>query len=261
MTKAARDDLHDRPCTRRAGRIRRSPTVRSPTVLALAAALAAIGCDSTGPTGTVVFEFDFSTSDHGFDGSFSDVAVAEAENVDFEARHRTLPDPLTGGALYHAGTNISDDLFMFFTRRVDGLEPGGRYAATFSLEIATRIGEDCTIGVGAAVLVKAGAAGEEVRRVVVVQNDRDEYRLSVDKGNQANDGTAGVVIGDIRNGLPGCGAQVPYEREPVSEAGKEVIVQADQDGAVWLFFGTESAFESPHETYFTLFRAELRSLE
>lgn len=214
-----------------------------------------------GPAGDVAFDFDFSTAAHGFVGSFSDVRVAEAENVGFVAGHRTLPDPLAGAALYHFGHNVSDDLFMFFTRRVDGLDPGGRYAAGFSVEIATDIGEDCTVGTGTSVLVKAGAAGEEVRRIVVVVSGSEEYRLNVDKGQQSNDGSAAVVIDDIRNGLPGCGPEVPYDREALIERGKEVTVRADEDGAVWLFFGTESAFEVAHETYFTRFRAELRPLD
>lgn len=225
----------------------------------LALALSSGGCsDPAAPGEGTTYEFTFDAGDHGFTGSFSDVAVAEAGNVGFESGHRSLPGPLDGGALYHAGLNVSDDLFMFFARRVDGLEPGADYTATFEVEIATRYGEDCAIGVGAGVLVKAGAAGEEVRRVVVVQNNQDEYRLSVDKGEQANEGPAAVILGDIRNGLPGCDDEVPYDRETVAMAAKEVTFTADGEGAAWLFFGTESTFESHHEVYFTRFRAELR---
>lgn len=227
------------------------------TILALA--LSTGGCsDPAAPVEETTYEFVFNAGGHGFAGSFSDVAVAEADNVGFESGHRGLPGPLDGGALYHSGLNVSDDLFMFFARRVDGLEPGAPYTATFEVEIATDYGEDCAIGVGAGVLVKAGAAGEEVRRVVVVENNQDGYRLSVDKGEQSNDGPAAVILGDIRNGLPGCDETVPYARETVAMAGKEVTFTADGEGGAWLFFGTESTFESRHEVYFTRFRAELR---
>ena len=222
----------------------------------LVSALLACG-DATGPGEDVVLQFDFSAADQAFVADFSDVAVAQADAVGFVGEHRGLPQPLEGNGLFHSGLNLSDDLFMFFTRRVTGLEPGASYRATFELEIASNAGEDCTIGVGAGVLVKAGAAREEVRRVVVQGNGQEEYRLSVDKGEQANDGEAGVILGDIRNGLPGCDDELAFDREEVAAPGKEVVVQADDEGGIWVYFGTESTFEVRHSTYFTRFRVGL----
>jgi hypothetical protein len=230
----------------------------------LALALLVLGLlacdDATGPGEDLVLDFDFSAGDQGFVGDFSDVAVVQADEVGFVGEHRTLPEPLQGGGLFHSGLNISDDLFMYFTRRVTGLEPGAAYRATFELEIATDVGEGCTIGVGAGVLVKAGAATEEVRRVVVQGNGQEEYRLSVDKGEQANDGEAGVIVGDIRNGLPGCDDDIAFHREEVTAPGKTVDVQADAQGGIWVYFGTESTFEVRHSTYFTRFRVGLTPL-
>lgn len=229
-------------------------------VLLVLTALTA-ACDPAAPSDSLSFAFDFSTGAHGFEGGFSDVAVAEADNVGFVADHRPLPDPLHGAGLYHSGLNVSDDLFMFFTRRVDGLERGGRYEASLELGIASSHGEDCEVGVGSGVLVKAGAAGQEVRRVIVFAQGRDEYRLNVDKGEQANDGPAAVIIGDIRNGLPGCGDDVPFALETVRAPSKTLTLQADADGTAWLFFGTESTFEAFHEVYFTTFRVDLVPLD
>ena len=49
-------------------------------------------------------------------------------------------EPLTGSdSLFITGNNQSDDLFMFFKRRVTGLQPNGRYRVTFALEFVTNV--------------------------------------------------------------------------------------------------------------------------
>lgn len=214
-------------------------------------------CDATGPEDRVVVaEFQFAESDRGFQAGFTDYPVGREEDVGFVADHRPLPAPLTdqGNALFHSGLNISDDLFMFFERRLEGLRPGATYRATFTLEFASEIGEDCTVGVGTAVLLKAGASA--VEPVPVVEDG--DVRLNVDKGNQANRGESAVMLGDIRNGEPGCGDEVPFALETVDDGGESVTVSADEDGGVWVFFGSESAFEVGHELYFTRFQATFR---
>lgn len=225
------------------------------TVLALLLLVAA--CDGTGPEDRVVVaEFSFAEGDREFQAAFTDYPVGREEDVEFVADHRSLPPPLAdqGGALYHSGENISDDLFMFFRRRIAGLDAGSTYRATFTLRFASDTGEDCTVGAGTLVLLKAGAASVEPMPVV----EDGGVRLNVDKGNQANRGEAAVILGDIRNGEPGCGEQVPFALETVDSGGESVVVTADEAGGVWVFFGSESAFEVGHELYFTSFEVTFR---
>lgn len=225
------------------------------TAVAAAAALALAGCGgATAPGDEVRFDFDFRSDPSGWEADFTDFPEGRDEDVNFEAGVRELPDPLEGTALFHRGLNISDDLFMYFKRPVSGLEPGARYRASVEVEIASDVGQDCSVGVGPNVFVKAGAAGTEPVRVV---DERGNVRLSVDKGNQRNSGENALLLGDIRNGRPGCGDDVPFATRTL--AGEETLtVSADENGDLWLFLGSESAFEVAHGLRFTEFRVTLR---
>lgn len=237
-------------------RIHRAGRPAPAAALPLLAWVAMAGCGTLEPEDRFVFNFDFRQEDHGFEADFTDYPVGREEDVEFVADHRPLPPPLDdqGSALFHSGANISDDLFMYFKRRVEGLDPGTAYRATFTLEFASDIGQECTVGVGANVHLKAGAS--RVEPVGVVQDG--DVRLNVDKGEQANRGEAALLLGDMRNGEPGCGEEVPFALQSRESGGENVVVTADDQGRAWLFFGSESAFESPHELFFASLRVVMR---
>lgn len=223
-------------------------------LLILAAALA--GCsETTAPTDARQLDFDFRADPSGWEADFTDFPEGRAGDVGFEAGVRPLPDPLEGQSLFHRGANISDDLFMYFKRRIEGLDPGTRYRVGFEVRFASDEGQDCDVGTGPNVVVKAGAAASEPVRVV---DDEGVVRLSVDKGSQRNPGENALVLGDIRNGQPGCGDDLPFAEETVTVE-ETITVPTDDDGGLWLFFGTESAFEVPHELHFTELRVRLEA--
>jgi hypothetical protein len=227
--------------------------IRNLAVLVLfAASLAA--CSSTSSTSSrFVFDFDFDADTLGWQAGFSDYPQGREKDVQFIADHRSLPDTLSGSAFYHQGNNISDDLFMYFTKEITGLEPGAEYRASFGLTFASNYGQDCDLGVGALVFLKAGAAGVEP---VGSPDSTGIVRLNIDKGNQQNGGANAVLLGDVRNGMPGCAADAPFA--VASRDGETTIrVRADGTGRIWLIFGSESAFESEHQLYFTRLQAVL----
>jgi len=217
-------------------------------------ALGLAGCsDATAPSETRQLDFDFRADPSGWTADFTDFPEGRAADVGFEAGVRSLPDPLEGSSLFHRGNNFSDDLFMYFKHRIEGLEPEARYRARFEVSFASDEGEDCGVGKAPNVVVKAGAAATEPSRVV----DEDGIvRLSVDKGSQRNSGENALVLGDIRNGEPGCGEEVPFAEETVSVE-ETISVSADGDGRLWLLLGTESAFEVAHQLHFTELRVTL----
>ncbi len=227
-----------------------APTPRRAAALAvlLAAAAGLAGCsDATAPPEARQLDFDFRDDPSGWEADFTDFPEGRGGEVGFEAGPRPLPDPLGGPSLFHRGNNFSDDLFMYFKRRVEGLEPGTRYRAGFEIRFASDVGENCEVGVGTNVVVKAGAAATEPTRVV---DENGDVRLSVDKGSQRRSGENALTLGDVRNGRPGCGEAVPFAEETVTVE-ETIAVRADDGGGLWLFFGTESAFEVPHDLYFT----------
>lgn len=223
-------------------------------LIALAVGLA--GCsETTAPSDGRQLDFDFRADASGWEADFTDFPEGRDEDVGFEAGVRPLPDPLEGQSLFHRGNNFSDDLFMYFKRRVEGLEPATRYRAGFEIRFASDEGQDCDVGKAPNVVVKAGAAATEPVRVV---DDRGNVRLSVDKGSQRNPGENALVLGDIRNGQPGCGDDLPFAEETVTVE-ETITVSADDAGGLWLFFGTESAFEVAHGLYFTELRVRLEA--
>lgn len=225
---------------------------------ALLAGFALGGCGMLAPDNRELRAFDFRQGPHGFVADFTDFPEDQEEDVHFEAGHGPLPGELAGQgpALHHRGLNISDDLFMYFKRRVEGLEPNRRYAIAFSLEFASAAGADCDVGAAVLVWLKAGAAAEEPVRTV----EDGHVRLSVDKGQQSQEGGNALLLGDMRNGEPGCGPEVPWALKR-HEDGRTIEVIADAEGGLWLFFGSESGFEVRHELYFTRFEASFRPLD
>jgi hypothetical protein len=213
---------------------------------------------STEGVGAISLTFDLRDAAPGWEAGFAEVAVSQEANVEFVADHRPLPEPLGPGrkALYQSGWNVSDDLFMFFKHRVAGLNPGVAYDATFEVGIVSQAHQGCDVGIGVSVMVKAGATGVEPQRVAV----DGYYVMNVDIGSGALDGgAAALVLGDIRNGLPGCPSVSPqYAEKTLSSGSATLPVTVAADGSLWLLIATDSAFESPHQLYFTAVTVTLR---
>lgn len=220
------------------------------------AVLTLYACDgsTTSPKQPAVYDFDFEVDTTGWQAGFADYPVGREDDVGFIGEVRDRPDTLTvGRALYQFGDNISDDLFMYFARQVDGLEPNTTYRASFHVEFASNHGQDCMFGVGSSVYIKAGVSPIEPD----VDADSGMMRMNIDKGQQHNSGAHALLLGDVRNDQPGCSDDAPYSVS-VRESGEETLtVQSDANGRIWLILATESAFESPHELYFTRLQVQL----
>ena len=221
-------------------------------MVALGLAAPASGCShSTGPEGPLRYDFpliaEMLTS---WSSGSSDYPAELEPAMEVVIDKRALPIE-SGSAFYHAGTNLSDDLWIWFARRMDALEPGRTYRIGFQIDVVTSYHADC-IGTGELVLIKAGASERQPARVLAGDGS---WRMNVDKGEQFEAGEDAVILGDIRNDLPGCPAEPMFGRGSSGPGDGTVEVVADANGGFWIFFGTESAFETRHEIYFS--RVEL----
>jgi hypothetical protein len=211
-----------------------------------------IGCSKADRIG---YRFDFAQGPQGWIPGFADYPPADEAIYGLRADYSSLPAPLdiSRSALFISGVNRSDDLFMYFRWR-GGLRRNTSYRVAFEIEFATRVPAGCA-GVGGApgegVTVKAGATTVEPIPVV---GDDGHYRMNVDKGNQANGGRDAVVLGDIANSQT-CGDEPRWELKQLSSM-PALDVTTDDSGSVWLFFGTDSGFESITSLYYTRFAAE-----
>lgn len=228
-------------------------------VVAIALAIGAGDCNLTSPGGETVAEFDFSDGPQGWTAGFADYRAGDEAMMELESDYRQLPAPLgPDSALFISGRNTSDDLFMYFSRRLDGLDPDTDYDATFDVTIATDVPFGCG-GVGGSpgesVYLKAGAAGVAPN---TAPDDLGTLRLNIDHGNQSQPGANAVVMGTIENTTPCEAGTRPWELKSFLHPGAPLTVRSNAQGAVWLLVGTDSGFESTTSIFVTRFEARLR---
>jgi hypothetical protein len=219
------------------------------SVLATGLACAA-GCSDTGSLG---YDFRFSRGPQGWEAGFADYPAGQEPIFMLEADYRALLPPLdtSTSALYIAGTNRSDDLWMYYKTEV-ALPADTTFRVRFDVEIATAVPSGC-VGVGGApgesVTVKAG--------VSLIEPDRELdaagwWRMNVDKGSQTQGGDDAVVIGDLANSRR-CAEGFEWELKRLG--GPPMMLTTDSTGRAWLFVGTDSGFESRSAVYYTRFTA------
>ena len=202
------------------------------------------------PTGTVVREFDFSSGDQGFTSGFADLpADYDPEFYNLVADHRNLPAELgVGKGLFISGINHSDDLWMFWKKKLTGLQPNTEYQVVLDIEMASNVAPGL-VGVGGApgesVYVKAGASQAEP---LVAPDSEGQLRLTVDKGNQSTSGSAAAVLGNVAKENDDSDQYAIFHRNNRSI---QQSATTSADGSLWIFFGTDSGFESTTALYYT----------
>jgi hypothetical protein len=222
-----------------------------PAACALAACLAFTGgCSKTQSLG---YDFQFSRGPQGWVERFADYPANNEAIFNLVADYRPLPAPLdtSQSALYIAGTNRSDDLWMQYKTEVV-LPPDTNCRVSFSVEIATNAPSGC-VGVGGApgegVTVKAGVSLTEPEREL---DAAGWWRMNVDKGQQTQGGEDVVVIGDLANSRS-CEEGFVWELKRLG--GPPMMFTTDSTGRAWLFAGTDSGYESRSAVYYTRFVA------
>lgn len=208
------------------------------------------------PASTVALSYDFNENDHEFAAGFADLpADYDPAIYELQSDRRPLPANLGGGnALFLSGANRSDDLFMFWKKRVTGLVPGTLYEIAIDLELASSYAVGL-VGIGGppgeAVTVKLGASSIEPK----VDSDAEGWlRLNIDKGNQSNGGKDLAAVGDVAKPEDGSENYVLLHRD--NRAVRQTA-RAAADGSLWLVFGTDSGFEGTTLLYFTKLSAVL----
>ena len=197
----------------------------------------------------VRFEFDFATGAHGFVGGFADYPTNyNPASYLLTADHRPRPANLGGApALFISGDNHSDDLFMFWKKKLTGLPPSTSVLLTMELEFASK---DRTglFGIGGSpgdgVYLKTGATSFEPMAVV----QSGYFHMNLDKGNQAVGGQNMPVRRTIAKPDDG---NDDYVLLPCHHHGTPQTVTTAADGSLWIVFGTDSGFEGETALYYT----------
>ena len=195
----------------------------------------------------LVMEYEFGTDTEGWTEGFADYPQGEEDSYELGYTHSNLPEPLdiTDGALKITGNNYSDDLFMYITRKISGLTPNESYRLKFNLQLGSDAPSNA-FGVGGApgesVYLKAGATA--TKPATSIDNSK-HHRMTLDKGNQSEDGKDMVLIGNIANGTD------KAEYTLISRSNEEPFTAtADGNGELWVIIGTDSGYESVTTLYY-----------
>ena len=199
------------------------------------------------------WEFDFAASDHGFVAGFADYPSRDFDPAlyDLVTDRRARPANLGGApALFIGGSNRSDDLFMFWKKRITGLPPNTAVRLTMEIEFASKYAEGL-IGIGGGpgegVIVKVGAVPFEPQAVIDPRSD-NWWRMNLDKGNQSVGGADMSVVGHVCKPDDGTENYVPLVR---GQHGAAITATTASDGSLWLVFGSDSGFEGRTELYYS----------
>ena len=208
---------------------------------------------------STLLSWDFSEGDFDWQGDFADYPSGEDDFFQLDSGLRPLPNNLGDDtALFITGDNRSDDLFMYFRREINGLEPNTDYEVNFDIELASNA-PDGSIGIGGSpansVFLKAGVTLIEPLPLVDASGD---LRLNIDKGNQANSGTDSVLLGDIAKPESDT---FDFDYEIIERTNQEPFVfSTDDSGSAWLYFGTDSGFEGTTALYYTNFAVDFTTV-
>jgi hypothetical protein len=204
---------------------------------------------SSALTSSITLTWSFASAAQGWTGNFTDYTLGMESSIGFQSGWSSMPSPLTGGGFKLSGNNASDDLWMFASRVLTtshGIVANALYDVTMTVWIGSNAPSGC-IGTGGApgesVWLKGNVVATQPRAVV----SGDEVLFNLNKGNQAEVGPQALSFGDLANGDP-C-EDPPVYRRLVRTATRPTAVRATSTGSLWVYFGSDSGFES-RSTYF-----------
>ncbi|HOQ14079.1 MAG TPA: S-layer homology domain-containing protein [Bacillota bacterium] len=194
------------------------------------------------------FFFDFEGGDDGFVPVFADYHDDSNNYETYQMEHKHKMAPVEGeesNALFISSMNRSDDIFMGYWKKLEGLTPDTEYKFCISFRIGTNaIAGSFGIGGSPAgsVFVKAGVASVEPK---VEEVEKGVFRFTnIDKGEQGLGGRDAVTIGDM-------GRADGKEDDSYSWKYFSLTFTAttDENGCAYLIIGTESGFEGLTQYY------------
>ena len=207
----------------------------------------------------IELNFDFRGGTLGWTADFAGYPLATNSDGIYElaAGIRFMPRKLTHvprRGFYIQGHNRSDGLIMFLKRRLaapEGVVAGQDYRVEYVITVASNAATGCA-GVGGApgeaVHLRAGASPIEPIPVLLPNGDLQTNINLIRTTSEA---------GNIANGID-CEIAFPVFPFALIERPAQLAkVTANNNGEVWLFVGTTSAFEGLTRLYYQSIRVTL----
>lgn len=192
--------------------------------------------------------YDFEQDDAGFYPIFADYHDDGNNFESYQMTSKYGDIPVSGHqskGLYIASMNRSDDLFMGYVKKIEGLESNKEYTFDVQFKLATNQ-EAGMIGAGGSpaesVFVKCGIVSIEPK--VTLNTENNIYRMNLDIGSQMADGKDMQMIGNIAK--PAESEVQGFDFKPFEAI---ITAKTDDKGAAYLVIGTDSGFEGFTEYY------------
>lgn len=187
--------------------------------------------------------FDFENGDQDWEGGISDYPIDYVKSSDYIFSTIKIPTslPIEGNGLSIKADNPHGDLFYFFKRKIQGLEPNKKYRLDFEFLIYTQLLTQPDKYSSAELYLKMGGVNYEPKlEQLTWQNSLDYMTLNVDKGaSNSASGEDLVNVGSIKEFT----SDTP---EVISGNTFDFLieVESDKNGAIWLVMGIDSGVKS-----------------
>lgn len=201
---------------------------------------------------TKMLYIDFNEGATGWKPGFADYPAGQETFYELASGQETLPTSLGTNrkGFKLSGNNHSDDLYMFVTKQVDGLEPNTRYDFRFKVTFGTNAQKNC-VGVGGApgesVWIKVGATKAEPK---AVNDGAGHLLMNIDKGQQSAGGTDAILVGDFANNRECGDTNTSYMKKSLISDKGAFSASTDDKGNIWILLSTDSGFEATTTIYF-----------
>lgn len=203
----------------------------------------------------VTVKSDFAQGVSGWRHGFSDYPVADKEIYQLQAGIKAIPNSNGKTGYMIAGSNRSDDLFMYLKRPVTNLVANTRYQVTMDITLWSNAGNGC-FGIGGSpggsVYVKAGATNHEPKQA--------DYYMNIAIGSQSQKGADSAVLGNIAiSGLACDGSRYGSKQLSLTKRVSFDVISSDK-GDAWLYVGSDSGYEGVTQLYYESISATLTPL-
>lgn len=201
--------------------------------------------------------YNFDQGEEGWKGAFADLPVDYNPDI-YELQYARELLPLannkTNYALKLKGMNRSDDLFMFATKKIEGLKPNTVYQASLSFKLySDQSGGMMGVGgaPGEAVSIKAGFVSKEPQAVKVDSGGDHYYRMNLDKGNQKTEGKDMKIVGNMVQPDDSLKGFQPVAMDYTA------TLQTNEKGELYVIVGSDSGYEGLTTLYLDDMKIEL----
>ena len=224
------------------------------TALLMTSLLACENKDDNVPAEVFIVS-DFENSTDGWTGGFAEYSTSMEGDMEFDLTRTNLPAPLDQDrmAMKIEGRNLSDNMFMFMKKKIDGLDPDLTYEVVYQIDLASNYRTN-SVGIGGSpatsVWVKGGASPDEPVKYL----ENDYYYITIDKGVQSQGGSEMHVLGHV-----GVGEDInEYRIIERNNVQNPVLVKPNDNGELWLCVGTDSGFEGKTILYYDDIEVSIR---